>query len=97
VQLRAEAVGRRVLIEVEDRCGGLRPGVVERMFKPFSQRADETTGLGLGLAIARQGVEADGGILGVRNLPGVGCVFTMDLPAHAPDGVPAAAATAPVA
>jgi signal transduction histidine kinase len=82
VQLRATAVENRVLIEVEDRCGGLRPGSVERMFKPFSQRTDETSGLGLGLSIARQSVEADGGVLSVRNLPGVGCVFTMDLPVH---------------
>lgn len=80
VHLRARAVANRVLIEVEDRCGGLRPGSIERMFRPFSERMDETTGLGLGLCIARQSVEADGGVLGVRSLPGVGCVFTVDLP-----------------
>jgi signal transduction histidine kinase len=82
VLLRARAEEGRVLIEVEDRCGGLQAGGAERMFRPFSLRANETTGLGLGLSIARQSVEADGGVLGVRNLPGVGCVFTMDLPAH---------------
>lgn len=82
VQLRVRAVENRVLIEVEDRCGGLRPGSVERMFEPFSQRRDETAGLGLGLSIARQSVQADGGTLSARNLPGIGCVFTMDLPAH---------------
>lgn len=83
VQLRAKAVEGRMVIEVEDRCGGLGPGRAERMFKPFSLRADETTGLGLGLSIARQSVEADGGLLSVRNIPGVGCVFTMDLPLQA--------------
>lgn len=82
VQLRARAADGRVLIEVEDRCGGLRPGAAERMFRPFSLRTDETTGLGLGLSIARQSVEADGGVLGVSDLPGVGCVFIMDLPLH---------------
>jgi len=82
VHLRARAVDNRVLIGVEDRCGGLRPGSIERMFRPFSERMDETTGLGLGLCIAHQSVEADGGVLSVRNLPGVGCVFTMDLPLH---------------
>lgn len=80
VHLRASAVENRVLIEVEDRCGGLQPASIERMFRPFSERKDETTGLGLGLCIARQSVEAEGGVLSVRNLPGVGCVFTMDLP-----------------
>lgn len=82
VHLRARAAGNRLLIEVEDRCGGLRPGSMERMFRPFSERMDETTGLGLGLCIARQSVEADGGGLNVRDLPGVGCVFTMDLHLH---------------
>lgn len=82
VRLRTAAVHDRVLIEVEDRCGGLPPGSIERMFKPFSQRANETSGLGLGLSIAREGVQADGGVLSVRNLPGTGCVFTIDLPAH---------------
>lgn len=80
VHLRARPVENRVRIEVEDRCGGLRPGSIERMFRPFSERMNETTGLGLGLSIAHQSVEADGGALSVRNLPGVGCVFTMDLP-----------------
>lgn len=88
VQLRARTVEHRVLIEVEDRCGGLQPGTVERLFKPFSQRLDETTGLGLGLSIARQSVESDGGILSVRNLPGLGCVFTMELPLHTVGQVP---------
>lgn len=82
VHLRARAAGNRVRVEVEDRCGGLRPGSAERLFRPFSERMDETTGLGLGLSIARHSVEADGGVLSVRNLPGVGCVFTMDLPLH---------------
>lgn len=82
VRLIARVAEDRVVIEVEDRCGGLRPGSIERMFQPFARFGDEATGLGLGLSIARQSVEADGGVLGVRNLPGVGCVFAMDLPAQ---------------
>jgi len=39
--------------------------------------------LGLGLASSRQAVAADGGSIRVRNLPGKGCVFTIDLPAAA--------------
>jgi len=85
VELRAKGVEGRVQIEVEDRCGGLRPDNLERMFKPFTHRTDETTGLGLGLSIARQSVEADGGVLSVHNLPDVGCVFRMDFPAHSLD------------
>jgi signal transduction histidine kinase len=80
VVLRAHAVGNEVLIQVEDRCGGLAPGKAEKLFTPFHQRSDDRSGLGLGLAIARQSVEADAGTLGVRDLPGTGCVFTIALP-----------------
>lgn len=70
----------RVRIEIEDECGGLPPAFVDAPFRPYLQRAADRSGLGLGLLIARQGVEANGGILSVRDLPGVGCVFTIDLP-----------------
>ena len=35
---------------------------------------------GLGLAIVRRGVEANGGEIHARDMPGKGCVFTIDLP-----------------
>jgi signal transduction histidine kinase len=70
----------RVLIEVEDECGGLPPGRAEDLFSPFAQRSTDRSGLGLGLAIAREGVEVNGGEIRARNLPGRGCVFTIDLP-----------------
>jgi signal transduction histidine kinase len=40
----------------------------------------DRSGLGLGLAISRQGVEQSGGMIHVRDLPAKGCVFTIDLP-----------------
>lgn len=80
VTLTAHAVSDRVFIEVSDHCGGLRQGDAERIFVPFSQRGDDKTGVGLGLSIARESVYADGGTLTVRNLPGHGCVFTINLP-----------------
>jgi signal transduction histidine kinase len=82
VTLLAYGVGDRVYIEVEDHCGGLSPGDAEQMFKPFSQRRDDKSGLGLGLVIARQSVEADAGTLRVKNVAGTGCVFTISLPRH---------------
>jgi hypothetical protein len=50
------------------------------LFRPFAQRRADRRGLGLGLAISRRGVEASGGRLFVRNRPGIGCVFVVDLP-----------------
>ena len=80
VWLRAKAVDDRVLIDVEDRCGGLPAGAAETMFLPFAQCGDDRSGLGLGLDISRRSVEANGGVLTVRNVPGTGCIFTIDLP-----------------
>lgn len=84
ISLAACSVADRILIEVEDECGGLPARKVEEIFRPFEQLSAEGTGLGLGLAISRRGVEANGGKLHVRNLPGTGCVFTIDLPRAEP-------------
>lgn len=81
VLLRAEAKRDRILIEVEDECGGLPPGTQEGLFKPFEQAGrSDPKGVGLGLAISRKSVEADGGELSVRDIPGHGCVFRIELP-----------------
>lgn len=80
VTLSAYGLADRIMIEVADHCGGLPAGNTEKMFSPFSQRGDDRSGLGLGLSIARQGIEADGGILSVKDVPGTGCVFSMNMP-----------------
>jgi len=82
VRLNAYATADRIRIEVEDHCGGLAPGSIEKMFQPFTQLGTDRTGLGLGLAICRNSVEASGGILSCRNVPGTGCVFIIDFPRH---------------
>jgi signal transduction histidine kinase len=84
VQLRARIHNKRVLIEVEDRCGGLPDDATAKIFLPFTQSGDDRSGLGLGLDISRRSVEANGGALTVRNLPGIGCIFTIDLPLFTP-------------
>jgi signal transduction histidine kinase len=80
VSLRASATADRVLIEIEDECGGLPAAKVEDLFHPFEQRGVKRSGLGLGLTISRKGVEAMGGTLGVRDLPGLGCIFFIEMP-----------------
>lgn len=82
VTLTAHAFGEHVHMDVEDHCGGLPAGGAARMFIPFRQNDDSRAGLGLGLSIARQSIEADHGTLTVRDVPGSGCVFTISLPRH---------------
>jgi len=82
VTLRVREDTERVLIEVEDHCGGLPLGADETLIRSFSQNGEDKSGLGLGLDICRRGVEANNGVLRVRDVPNSGCVFTIDLPRH---------------
>ena len=80
VRLHAHIEGGRVLIDVEDHCGGLATGSTDKLLLPFVQNGDVRSGLGLGLDICRRSIEANNGELRVRDVPGTGCVFTIDLP-----------------
>lgn len=87
VTLNAYAVADRILIDVEDSCGGLPPGFVEKMFLPFTQAAEDQSGIGLGLSISKRNVEANEGTLTARDVPGRGCIFTINLPRHSTEGL----------
>ena len=80
-----------IAIEIEDRCGGLPQGNPEELFKPFVQRGSDRTGFGLGLAIVEQSIEAHGGRVTARSLPGKGCVFSLELPQDRDASVPGTA------
>ena len=82
IHLRAKKNDPRLVIEVEDECGGLPEDRLQSLFDPFVQVGQDRSGFGLGLAIARQAAEAHGGELRVHNLPGKGCVFVLDLPVN---------------
>lgn len=79
IQIRGAFAGKNIVIEVEDECGGLSDRASE-LFKPFEQQHEDRKGLGLGLTIAQKAINLNKGTLGVRNLPGKGCVFTITLP-----------------
>ena len=82
VSVHAYASGDRVLIDVEDQCGGLPAGALDSMFRPFTQVGADKSGVGLGLSICQRSVEANGGVLRARDIPGSGCIFTIELPRH---------------
>ena len=80
VTLSVGASTERVLIEIRDECGGIASADLDGLFHPFEQRGSDRTGLGIGLSFSRWGVEANQGRIYARNVPEVGCVFTVDLP-----------------
>jgi signal transduction histidine kinase len=82
VTVNAYALQDRILIDVSDHCGGLPAAMAATTFAPFSQHGIDRSGLGLGLSIARQSVESQSGTLSARDVPGIGCVFTINLPRY---------------
>jgi two-component system, OmpR family, sensor histidine kinase KdpD len=79
----ASALGGRVELRVVDRGPGVPPEDWDRIFLPF-QRLDDrdnTTGVGLGLALSRGLVEAMSGTLVPAATPGGGLTMTISLPA----------------
>ena len=71
-------------IEVEDTGIGIRPEDEHRLFIEFQQldasTAKKFPGSGLGLALTKRLVEAQGGTVGVRSVPGSGSTFFATLP-----------------
>jgi signal transduction histidine kinase len=79
VILRTITTADRVRIEVEDECGGLPPGSADHLFEAYKQASADHSGLGLGLAICQRGAAAIGAAMTVRDMPGKGCVFCVEL------------------
>jgi len=74
--------GERALVTVEDHGLGIRPEDQERIFERFVRAVPSRQfgGLGVGLWLSRQIVEAHGGRLEVQSESGVGSRFTVELP-----------------
>ncbi|WP_083741116.1 sensor histidine kinase [Mycobacterium sp. MS1601] len=83
VRINAGQVGHRVLINVVDEGPGVAHGTEEQMFAPFQRLGDtdNSTGVGLGLSVARGFTEAMGGVLSVTDTPGGGLTVIVDLAA----------------
>ena len=83
VTLERQARPRRLTIR--DRGLGIAPHDHERIFGRFERAASSRHygGIGLGLWIVKQIVDALGGTVAVDSTPGTGSTFTVELPLHA--------------
>jgi signal transduction histidine kinase len=81
--------GRRAQIVVRDNGPGIRKRDQARLFKRFerlpSTAGGGSGGLGLGLYITRQIIEAHGGTIRLESRPGSGATFTCALPLSPPE------------
>jgi two-component system OmpR family sensor kinase len=76
---------RWVRLEVRDQGSGIPADVLPHIFERYVS-SSRSTGLGLGLYLARRIAEAHGGELTVESAPGKGACFTLRLPCLAEDG-----------
>ncbi len=80
IGLKGKLLDDRVYIEIEDQCGGLETNKISSLFKPYVQNNSDRSGLGLGLTITQRAIYLSQGNINVRNTPGEGCVFVVDIP-----------------
>jgi PAS domain S-box-containing protein len=82
VRLRVEELGEQVRLTVSDEGIGMDEAVLKRLFGRFERGVSDRHygGLGLGLFITRQVLEAMGGQVSVRSELGQGATFTVELP-----------------
>ncbi|MGE0783066.1 DUF4118 domain-containing protein [Mycolicibacterium sp.] len=83
VRVIAGRIGDRVLIAVADEGPGVARDAAEALFAPFQRLGDHDTssGVGLGLSVARGFVEAMGGSISATDPPGGGLTVEIELAA----------------
>lgn len=69
-----------VVVHVLDNCPGISKEELDAMFEPFWRGRSGKPGVGVGLAIARRAMEAQGGSITAEPREGPGCHFSLTLP-----------------
>ncbi len=85
ISVRAAAEDGHLRLDVEDSGPGIERSELEKIFMPFQRGKSAkrfAPGMGLGLSIARDLIQAHDGTLTVESVSGQGSVFTICLPTH---------------
>lgn len=82
VELTLDSTNDQIILQVRDHGIGIPPDDLPHIFEPFYRGSNfgQISGIGLGLTIVRDGVEAHNGKIEVSSAPGQGTTFTIQLP-----------------
>jgi two-component system sensor histidine kinase KdpD len=86
VLVRSRETGGRLVVRVVDQGPGIPEQERGRIFEPFYRREGASQGFGLGLAIAKGFIEANGGEIAVESVPGQGSTFVVAFPLNGDAG-----------
>jgi signal transduction histidine kinase len=79
IRIRASRQSKSIMVEVEDTGPGISEAIQSRLFEPFAS-AGKRNGLGLGLTLSRQTLQAHGGEIWWESRPTHGARFCLRLP-----------------
>ena len=92
VDFYVERAGAQLHVQVSDNGPGIPPEdqehVFERFYRVHKHRSRDTGGTGLGLSIVKHVVQAHGGSVALRSIPGQGTTFDVTLPLSQPNRIP---------
>lgn len=80
VRITTAAQDGHLHVAIEDDGNGIDEALLPQIFEPFFTTKGPKEGTGLGLSVSLGIVETHGGSIGVRNIPGGGACFTVELP-----------------
>lgn len=80
IWLRGKLSGEKVVIEIQDECGGIKVEKIHSLFEPYIKEDSDKSGLGLGLSITKRAIQLIQGSIKVENHPGSGCTFIVEIP-----------------
>ena len=83
ISISTKKSGEKVLISIKDNGNGIPQKVLDKIFQPFFTTKPTGQGTGLGLSLSYDIVKAHQGKIDIRNTPGEGAEFIINLPDNA--------------
>ncbi|MBI9031428.1 GHKL domain-containing protein [bacterium] len=82
IEITTEVNESSAILNISDNGEGIDPAVKDKIFIPLFSTKKENMGTGIGLSVAKDLIEANGGSISFQSSPGNGTLFTLIFPIH---------------